>query len=130
MKISIAAVALTAAALVATTAVPASAAPAYTPAGVCGAGYKVQRSKTLPGAVTYQLYNGATTCVVTIKTADKGKSTRVTAGLQVKGGGWSYDTGDYKYYAGPVKRASKGKCVRYFGFSRGTSYTSTYANCG
>src|SRR5262245_1767307 len=130
MRTRFAIVAAGAAALIATTAVPASAAPAYTPTGVCGAGYTVQRAKALTGAVAYQLYNGSATCVVTIKTLDKGRSTRVTAGLQVAGSSWSYDTGDYKYYAGPVKRASKGKCVRFFGYSRGTSYTSTFANCG
>lgn len=123
-------VAAGATALIAATGVPASAATTYTPTGLCGGGYSVQRSKALPGAVSYQLYNGGTTCVVTIKTAAKGKATKITAGLQVKGGGWSYDTGDYKYYAGPVKRASKGKCVRFFGYSQNQNYTSSYANCG
>jgi hypothetical protein len=109
---------------------PANAAPSYTPQGVCGSGYSVQRSHKLPGATTYQLYNGASTCVVTIKTKSLGKATKVTAGLQVKGGSWAYDTGNYTYYAGPVKQKSKGKCVRYFGYSPSVSYTSAWANCG
>lgn len=113
------------------TALPAQAAStAYTPQGVCGKGYHVQRSHALKGARVYQLYNGSTNCVVTIKTASVGKATRTTAGLQVKGSAWSYDVGNYKYYAGPVKQGGKGKCVRYFGYHDGTSYTSRWGNCG
>jgi len=109
---------------------PAHAASSYTAKGVCGSGYNVQRSHKLPGATVYQLYNGTTTCVVTLKTASLGKATKVTAGLQVRGGSWAYDTGAYTYYAGPVKQKSKGKCVRFFGYSRGSNFTSTWANCG
>ncbi|UQU65796.1 hypothetical protein COUCH_05615 [Couchioplanes caeruleus] len=109
---------------------PAYAANPYTAKGVCGSGYNVQRSHKLPGATAYQLYNGTTTCVVTLKTTSLGKATKVTAGLQVKGGSWAYDTGAYTYYAGPVKQRSKGKCVRYFGYSKSSNFTSTWANCG
>ncbi|MFI5936316.1 hypothetical protein [Actinoplanes sp. NPDC051494] len=109
---------------------PAQAAPSYTPQGVCGSGYSVQRSHALPGATTYQLYNGSSTCVVTIKSQQRGTATKITAGLLVKGGSWAYDTGNYTYYAGPVKQKSKGKCVAYFGYAKGKSYTSPYANCG
>ncbi|WP_201787205.1 hypothetical protein [Actinoplanes sp. TFC3] len=112
------------------TGAPANAAASCTPQGVCGSGYKVQRSHKLPGATSYQLYNGSSTCVVTIKTKSLGKATKVTAGLQVKGGSWAYDTGNYTYYAGPVKQKSKGKCVRFFGYSQKKSYTSGWANCG
>jgi eukaryotic-like serine/threonine-protein kinase len=109
---------------------PASAAPVVTsPQAVCGGGYRVQRSHVLPGAVVYQLYNGSTTCVTTIKTANVGTPTKITAGLQVRGGSWAYDTGAFKSYAGPEKQPSRGKCVRYFGYSKGRSYTSTWANC-
>jgi hypothetical protein len=107
-----------------------SAQAAYTPQGVCGSGYYVQRQHALPGAVAYQLYNGTYNCAVTIKTASVGTPTRTTAGLQVTGSDWSYDTGDYRYYAGPVKLYGKGKCVRYFGFHGGQSYTSPWGNCG
>jgi hypothetical protein len=109
---------------------PAYAANPYTAKGVCGSGYGVQRSHRLPGATVYQLYNGTTTCVVTLKTASLGKPTKITAGLQVAGGSWAYDTGAYTYYAGPVKQRSVGRCVRNFGYSQGSSFTSTWANCG
>jgi hypothetical protein len=105
-------------------------AAAYTPQGICGSGYYVQRRHALPGAVAYQLYNGTYNCAVTIKTASVGKPTRTTAGLQVTGSNWSYDVGDYRYYAGPVKLFGRGKCVRFFGFHGGQNYTSPWGNCG
>ncbi|MFY1650714.1 hypothetical protein ACN27J_07440 [Solwaraspora sp. WMMB762] len=109
---------------------PSAAHAAYTPEGVCGSGYYVQRSYPLPGARVYQLYNGSSNCVVTIKTASVGTPTRTTAALQVSGSDWSTDTGDYRYYAGPVRVPAAGKCVRYFGYHGGTSYTSPWGNCG
>jgi hypothetical protein len=108
----------------------ARAAQAYTPQGICGSGYYVQRSHKLPGARAYQLYNGTTNCAVTIKTSSIGKATRTTAGLQVSGSSWSYDVGNYRYYAGPVKQRGRGKCVRYFGYHGGSNYTSPWGNCG
>jgi eukaryotic-like serine/threonine-protein kinase len=109
---------------------PQARAAAYTPQGVCGSGYYVQRSHRLPGAVAYQLYNGTYNCAVTIKTASVGTATRTTAGLQVTGSSWAYDTGNYRYYAGPVKQYGRGKCVRFFGFHGGQNYTSPWGNCG
>ncbi len=108
----------------------AKAAAAQSPQSICGSGYYIQRQHALPGAVAYQLYNGSSNCAVTVKTSSVGTPTRTTAGLQVQGSTWSYDTGNYAYYAGPVKAAAAGKCVRYFGFHGGTSYTSPFGNCG
>jgi hypothetical protein len=105
-------------------------AAAQSPQSICGSGYYVQRQHKLPGAIAYQLYNGSSNCAVTIKTASIGTPTRTTAGLQVQGASWSYDTGDYAYYAGPVRAKAAGKCVRYFGYHGGTSYTSPFGNCG
>ena len=112
------------------TAVPAQAAVSYTAKGVCGSDYAVQRSHKLPGATVYQLYNGTTNCVVTIKTKSLGKATKVTAGLLVRGSSWAYDTGKYTYYAGPVKQKATNKCVKFFGYSGGKSFTSRWGNCG
>jgi len=109
---------------------PGQAQAAYTPQGLCGSDYYVQRSHALPGARVYQLYNGSHNCVVTIKTASVGTPTRTTAGLQVEGQGWSYDNGSYRYYAGPVKARAAGKCVRYFGYHGGDNYMSPWGNCG
>jgi amino acid transporter len=105
-----------------------SASAAASPGAVCGAGYYVQRSHDLPGARVYQLYNGNTNCVVTVKD-NAARATRTSAGLQVAGGNWAYDTGDYVSYAGPVKQYAKDKCVRYFGYHGGANFTSAWGNC-
>jgi hypothetical protein len=111
-------------------AVPGSAhATAPTPQSICGNGYYVQRQHALPGAKVYQLYNGSYNCVVTIKN-NPGSATRTTAGLKVGNGAWSYDTGGYTTYAGPVKQYAKGSCVSYFGFHGGESFTSQPGSCG
>jgi hypothetical protein len=122
-----AAVAATVAAL---TLAPTPAQAAYTPEGLCGGGYYVQRSHSLPGARVYQLYNGSSNCVVTIKTSSVGTPTRTTAGLQAEGRDWAYDIGDYRYYAGPVRLYAAGRCVRYFGYHGGGNHTSPWGNCG
>jgi hypothetical protein len=104
----------------------------YTPEQVCGAGFYVQRSSTLTGGAIYQLYNTSTgeNCVVTIKTADVGKATPVSATLEVQGGVSKTDSGSYEYYAGPVKLQAKGKCVRYLGRVGGTGASADWGNCG
>ncbi len=107
-----------------------SAQAAPTPQSICGSGYSVQTSHALTGARVYLLYNGSSNCVVTIKTSSVGTPTRTTAGLQVAGGQWAYDTGMYTQYAGPVKQAAAGKCVRYFGFHAGSEFTSPFGHCG
>ncbi|WP_169789060.1 serine/threonine protein kinase [Nonomuraea candida] len=104
----------------------------HTPTSVCGPGFSVQRSSPFSGGVTYQLWNNSTgqNCAVTIKTADVGKSTPVGVTLDVQGGGSASDNGSFEYYAGPVKLAAKGKCVKVSGYV-GSGRTSTgYANCG
>ncbi|MFF4123978.1 protein kinase [Microbispora rosea] len=114
---------------------PTTAAPVrnpYSPVQVCGAGFSVQRSSALAGGTTYQLYNPGTgeNCVVTIKTADVGKATPVSATLEVQGGGSRTDSGNYEYYAGPVKLQAKGKCVKYSGSVGSSGASAGWANCG
>ncbi|WP_185949514.1 serine/threonine-protein kinase [Microbispora sp. KK1-11] len=114
---------------------PTTAAPVrnpYGPVRVCGAGFSVQRSSPMAGGTAYQLYNPGTgeNCVVTIKTADVGKATPVSATLEVQGGGSRTDSGNYEYYAGPVKLQAKGKCVRYSGRVGSAGASSDWGNCG
>ncbi|MBE3008808.1 serine/threonine protein kinase [Microbispora sp. NEAU-D428] len=114
---------------------PTTAAPArnpYSAAQVCGSGFYVQHSSTLAAGTVYQLYNAGTgeNCVVTIKTADVGKATPVSATLEVQGGGSKTDSGSYEYYAGPVKLQAKGKCVRYSGRVGSAGASSDWGNCG
>jgi hypothetical protein len=114
---------------------PTTAAPVrnpYSPVQVCGSGFYVQRSSPLAGGTAYQLYNSSTgeNCAVTIKTADVGKATPVSATLEVQGGGSRTDSGNYEYYAGPVKLQAKGKCVRYSGRVGSAGASSDWGNCG
>ncbi|MFD1542280.1 serine/threonine protein kinase [Nonomuraea guangzhouensis] len=104
----------------------------YTPAQVCGGGFSVQRSGAFSGGVTYQLYNSGTgeNCVVTMKTANVGQKTPVSATLDVQGGGSRTDSGSYEYYAGPVKLPAKGKCVKFSGSAGSGSTNAGYSNCG
>ncbi|MEV4168422.1 protein kinase [Nonomuraea sp. NPDC049709] len=105
----------------------------YTAAQVCGGGFVVQRSSSFTGGTTYQLWNNSTgqNCVVTLKSgADVGRSTRVSATLEVQGGGSKTDAGNFEYYAGPVILAAKGKCVRYSGSTGSGSTSAGWANCG
>jgi hypothetical protein len=104
----------------------------YTPTQVCGSGFYVQRSSSFSGGTTYQLYNTSSgqNCVVTMKTTDVGKATHVSATLEVQGGGTKTDSGNFEYYAGPVKLPAKGKCVRYSGAVGSQSTSAGWDNCG
>jgi hypothetical protein len=105
----------------------------YSAAQVCGSGFAVQRSSSFNGGATYQLYNNSTgqNCVVTLKSgANVGKSTPVSATLEVQNGDSRTDSGNYEYYAGPVKLPAKGKCVRYSGGAGSANTSAGWANCG
>ncbi|MGP4096143.1 hypothetical protein [Nonomuraea sp. KM90] len=92
----------------------------------------MQRSKAFPGGETFQLYNSGTgeNCVVTMKTTDVGKPTRVSATLEVQGGPGSTQSGNYDFYAGPVKLPAKGKCVRFSGSVGSSGTDANWSNCG
>jgi hypothetical protein len=111
---------------------PASAATnPYTPTGVCGSGYVVRDSHPMTASTIYLLYNGASNCVVTIKTSSIGTATRTGAYLQVSGATPIDDTDSYSYYAGPVKASAAGKCVIWGGgTSAGGFWYSNWSHCG
>ena len=109
----------------------------YTAPQVCGSGFKKIDSAPLKangkkvGKVVLT-YNATTkkNCVVTLKTTNLGKNTAVSAMLKVKGGTKATDSGKFGYYAGPVKKAAGGKCVKWGGSVGGASYTSPFEHCG
>ncbi|WP_067134188.1 hypothetical protein [Microtetraspora malaysiensis] len=123
-------------------------AAAYSPEGVCGTGYArvsdgSRAIKTPSGSTfghVYLLYNSSNgyNCVVTIKDSYVGTATRTIATLEVKGSKPVSDDKSYKYYAGPVKAAAKGKCVRYSGLVYDTRIQgeiaqggrAAFGNCG
>ncbi|WP_422736625.1 hypothetical protein ACN263_24285 [Micromonospora sp. WMMD729] len=104
---------------------------AESPSALCGSGYYVIDSHGLPGATVYLLYkSNGYNCVVTIKTADRGKATMVGAYLILSNDLGAFDEDPYKYYAGPVRAAAAGKCIQFGGSSRGTVWTSPWGHCG
>ncbi|MCQ0017170.1 hypothetical protein [Actinomadura madurae] len=110
----------------------------YTPQQVCNSGgsggdYVVQRSSSFSGGRVYQLYSPSTkkNCAVTMKTANVGKGTSVWVRLEKQTGGTDgYDSGTFKYYAGPVYVSASGICVRYSGGASGASASAGWGNCG
>jgi hypothetical protein len=108
----------------------------YTPEQVCnsgghGSGYYRQRSSTFTGGSVYQLYNSSGyNCVVTLKSVNVGKKTKVWATLTRKDGKSATDNGAFAYYAGPVYLYAKGQCVKYQGGTGQARATAPWGNCG
>jgi hypothetical protein len=105
----------------------------HTPQAACGTGYQVIDWAGLGAAGTvYLLYNAATgnNCVTTIKASSIGTASATSAFLEVEGQTRTTDSGSYAYYAGPVRKAAPGACVRWGGSAGGTSYTSPFEHCG
>lgn len=128
----------------AVTAAPASAANPYTPAGVCGAGYRVIDRHDVTGpkggvlGTSFLLWNGGTkkNCSVMIKRRAVGVATWSEASLARKGGRYMADDGFYRYYAGPLYVRAPGQCVIFGGRMRdargnGGSWISPwFGHCG
>ncbi|HEU5470606.1 MAG TPA: M23 family metallopeptidase [Actinophytocola sp.] len=105
----------------------------HTPREVCGAGYQVIDFAGLGQAGTvYLLYNAGTgnNCVATIKSTSIGTASATSAFLEVQGAARATDSGSFAYYAGPVRRAAPGACVRWGGSVGSASYTSPFKHCG
>jgi hypothetical protein len=100
---------------------------------VCGSGYKVVDSAALStkGRV-YLTYNktSGNNCVVTMKHTKLGTASASSAFLEVEGAARTTDTGSFSYYAGPVRKAAPGKCVKWGGSADGATYTSGFEHCG
>ncbi|MDP9849794.1 M23 family metallopeptidase [Streptosporangium lutulentum] len=105
----------------------------HTPQEVCGSGYAVIDSATLGSAGTvYLLYNTANgnNCVTTIKLTSLGTATATSAYLEVQGQSRITDSGNFGYYAGPVRAAAPGKCVKWGGKAGASAYDSLFEHCG
>jgi hypothetical protein len=104
----------------------------YKPMQVCGSGFSIQRAQPFAGGVTYQLWSdkAGQNCVVTMKTTNVGQKTPVSATLEVQGGDSRTDSGNFEYYAGPVKLPARGKCVRFSGSVGSGSTSAGWASCG
>ena len=106
-------------------------ATSYDPAEVCGAGFRVNDSARLAGqGNVVLLWNASTSnnCVVTLKFTNKGSATATAAYLEPSGATRTTDSGNYGYYAGPVKRSAP-SCVKWGGSTGGASYNSPSEHC-
>jgi serine/threonine protein kinase len=104
----------------------------YTAAEACGSGFSVIDSHAITGATIYLLYNSSSkyNCVATLATTVYGK-VPMSATLAVEGGTSGSDSGNYTYYAGPVKESAPSQCVKWGGsYNGGASWTSGWSHCG
>lgn len=109
----------------------------HKPADICGSGYSVIDKQPLTTAagvkrgVVYLLYAaGGSNCVVTVKSNTLDQKTAMSASLEVKGGAQQADKGSFQYYAGPVRAAADGICVKWGGTIGGLTYQSPFEHCG
>lgn len=109
----------------------------YTPERVCGAGYKqIDRADLRSGGAgagtVYLLYNAANgfNCVVTLKSGSIGQKTPVSAYLEVQGQKRKTDAGQFAFYAGPVRLAAPGRCVRWGGSHGSARRDMPFGHCG
>ncbi|GGO61456.1 hypothetical protein GCM10012289_03730 [Nonomuraea cavernae] len=104
----------------------------HSPEEVCGSGFRVNDSQGLGTAGTvYLLYNGSTgaNCVATMKATSLGTATATSAFLEVQGRTRVTDSGNFGYYAGPVRATAAGTCVKWGGRAGSTSYESPFEHC-
>ncbi|GAA2799519.1 M23 family metallopeptidase [Saccharopolyspora taberi] len=105
----------------------------YSPAEICGDGYGVIDQAGLSGAgTTYLLYNASNqnNCVVTLKAKSLGTASAASAFLEVQGSARVTDSGNFAYYAGPVRKEAGSTCVKWGGSVGSESYTSPFEHCG
>jgi tRNA A-37 threonylcarbamoyl transferase component Bud32 len=121
------------------TAKPTKASPKnpYTPAQVCGDGYRLIDSAALTGSDgtlrgnVYLLYNAGNgyNCAVALKTTSVGTASTVSTYLEVQGRARATNSGSFSYYAGPVRGQAAGQCVKWGGSASGVSYASPFEHC-
>ncbi|MEV0390406.1 peptidoglycan recognition family protein [Nonomuraea sp. NPDC050643] len=105
----------------------------HTPESVCGTGYKVIDQAALGTAGTvFLLYNAdnGNNCVTTIKKTSIGTASAVSAYLEVEGQTRATDSGNFAYFAGPVRASAADKCVKWGGKAGASVYDSPPEHCG
>ena len=103
----------------------------YTPKEVCGSGYSVIDQHALTGGTVYLMYNSgnAYNCVVTLKSTKLGTPSAVSAFLEPQNGTRTTDSGNFSYYAGPVRKSAPSVCVKWGGSVGSSTYTSPFEHC-
>ncbi|WP_370942960.1 M23 family metallopeptidase [Amycolatopsis sp. cg5] len=105
----------------------------YTAEEACGDGFSVIDQQNVGSSgTTYLLYNSSTkqNCVITLKSVSLGTASPVSAFLEVQGSARVTDSGNFTYYAGPVKKAAGSTCVKWGGSVGSASYESPFEHCG
>ncbi|HCT80273.1 MAG TPA: peptidase M23 [Micromonosporaceae bacterium] len=109
----------------------------YSPQMVCGSGFNVvNQAGLVSGGVSYGrvyvLYNSGSgqNCTVTIKHRSTGTASSTSAYLEPQGSTRTTDSGNFAWYAGPVKRSAPGVCIKWGGSVSGVAYNSGWTNCG
>jgi murein DD-endopeptidase MepM/ murein hydrolase activator NlpD len=110
----------------------------YSAAERCGAGFDVIDEAALTSAGgrsqvrVYLLYNPGSgrNCVVTLKHTALGDASAASAYLEVQGNARMTDRGSFGYYAGPVRAAAPGRCVKWGGSVGAAAYDSPFEHCG
>jgi hypothetical protein len=92
----------------------------------------IDSAATGTAGTVYLLYNTANgqNCVVTLKQTSLGQATATAAYLEVQGSARKTDSGNFSYYAGPVKATAPGKCVKWGGKVGTAAYDSPFEHCG
>lgn len=113
-----------------------NAANPYTPKDVCGPNYDIIDRRRLGqegrrAGTIYLMWNGALgkNCVVTLK-ARNFERTLTGAFLEPRGGKRAVDRGQFKYFAGPLKREARNRCVKWGGRIGSHTYSSPFEHCG
>ncbi|WP_330230270.1 hypothetical protein OHA40_30470 [Nocardia sp. NBC_00508] len=96
---------------------PVTASAATYEEGMCGAGYKVIDSHELKNGTVFLTYNGDQKCVVTVRN-HRGAAERMGAGISLEKDVYNdvAESGDFTWYAGPVRIAAKGQCIVWVGW--------------
>ncbi|MEV0073990.1 M23 family metallopeptidase [Amycolatopsis sp. NPDC050768] len=105
----------------------------YSATEVCGSGFSVIDQQGLGSSGTaYLLYNASTkaNCVTTLKSVSLGTASPTSAFLEVQGQARTTDSGNFTYYAGPVKKTAGATCVKWGGSVGADNYTSPFEHCG
>jgi len=107
----------------------------YVPTKLCGSGFNTVDSAPLRvgdellGSVYLLADDTGTMCVVTLKTVELDEDTPTSAYLQPEDGHRAVKEQSNQFYAGPVREASAGGCVRWGGSVDDVSFDSPLGHC-
>ncbi|MGC0311949.1 spore-associated protein [Kitasatospora acidiphila] len=107
----------------------------YGAAALCGSGYQPLDAITvLNSSTVYLSYNGAWDCVVTMHNSgtwgDPTPETSAWVDTTPNPPASQSDSGDYSYYAGPVKVYAPGQCIYWGGGDYWGHYSEGPNHCG